>query len=103
MKSKVTLTIETVMNKKMMNGVKDEDGKASNLSFFEKSIHGAIPRVLNEKDIEKKISEVINEGGWIEDVEGYEFPKDYCKFSVKIEDKKSSSNLKIKQKLEKLK
>ena len=50
---------------------------------IEESIHSAIPRLITDKRILNIINEIINEGGWIEDVEGWEFPEDYCKIEIK--------------------
>ena len=88
MKSKFIIEIETTMNKKTMKKIKDEDGKLLPLSMFEKSIHKAIPKIIDNEEILEQINDRINEGGWIEDVEDYEFPVDYCELSIKVKEKK---------------
>ncbi|MBD3183358.1 hypothetical protein GF312_13760 [Candidatus Poribacteria bacterium] len=50
---------------------------------IEKSIHESIPRVINTDRVKKAICDIINEGGWIIDLEGYIFPDEYCDFEIK--------------------
>ena len=86
-KTVVVLEIETKMNKKRIPEVAKDDGLTDasiTREEVEASIHFAIPRLLDSDRIKERIIEIIEEGGWIEDFDTYEFPKDYCDFNIKV-------------------
>lgn len=89
MKSKFELEITT---EDMNNELTPEDEGVSVkdcVEEVESSIHNTIPRLITNERVLKVINEIINEGGWIEDIDGWEFPKDYCKkFEIKVVKKK---------------
>ena len=79
MKTEFKIEIET---EEMSNDLIPEDEGVTVkdcVSEVEDSIHRAIPRIITDERVIKLIYEIIDEGGWIEDVEDCEFLKDYCK------------------------
>lgn len=86
MKTKIVLEIETKMNKKMIKKVTKDSEEENKITReeVEESIHDGISRVIDDDRIVNAVSEIIDEGGWIEDFEDYRFPEDYCKIKFKV-------------------
>lgn len=89
MKSRIVLEVET---KEMTKDIiPEETGGVANVTEedcadeIEDSIHSTIPLLITDERVLKLIYEIINEGGWIDEIEDAVFPDAYCKkFSIKV-------------------
>lgn len=92
MKSEIKLEIVTRMKENISSVPEEYVGKPEDCpkdeicssEDIEKSIHDAIPRLLDDERVKEAIQDIINEGGWIEDIDSYDFPEDYCDFTLKV-------------------